>query len=259
MNRASTRDRRAEDQSWTFSTDSTTPVRIAVLPDIEPGRLLDVGSGKGRFLAAARDAGWDVLGIEFSEGAAASSRARFDVEVVAGDFGTTALAGPFDVITMWHTLEHLPDPRAAVERAVSLLRPGGYLIVSVPNVASVQARLGGDRWIHLDLPRHFFHFTPKALSTLLVRCGLRVERIGHFYPEMEVVGLVQTSLNRAGLEQDVLYRFTKQDRTATSAPQVVASILIGAALVPAAIAWSVVAPTLRTGASIQVVAKYEGD
>jgi SAM-dependent methyltransferase len=230
-------------------------IRLRELDGMEPGRLLDVGCGKGRFLAAASAAGWEVLGIEFAPASAEAARAAYGVEVVVGDFPELPLEGSFDAVTMWHVLEHLSDPSAALARAADLLRPGGRIVVSVPNIDSLQARLGGERWFHLDVPRHLFHFSPRSLSALVERVGLRVARIGHLYPEMEVVGLVQTTLNRAGFEDDLLYRFAKRDPSAPSGPRVYASLALALAAAPAAFAWSGIAPLLRTGASIQLVAE----
>jgi SAM-dependent methyltransferase len=230
-------------------------IRLRELKAMEPGRLLDVGCGKGRFLEAARAAGWDVLGIEFAPASAEAARAAYGVEVIVGDFLELALEGGFDAVTMWHVLEHVPDPAAAVARAADLLRPGGRIVISVPNLASLQARFGGERWFHLDLPRHLFHFSPRSLSALVERAGLRVARIGHLYPEMEAIGLIQTTLNRAGFEDNLLYRFAKRDPSAPSGPRVYASLALALAAAPVAVAWSGIAPLLRTGASIQLVAE----
>ena len=175
--------------------------------------------------------------------------------MIVGDFLELALPGGFDAVTMWHVLEHLPDPFAAVARAAELVRPGGRIVISVPNIESLQAQFGGERWFHLDLPRHLFHFSPRSLSALVEQAGLRVVRIGHLYPEMEAIGLVQTTLNRAGFEENLLYRFAKRDPSAPSGPRVYASLVMALAGAPIAVAWSSIAPLLRTGASIQMVAE----
>ena len=175
-------------------------VRLRELDHRHTGHLLDVGCGKGRFLAAARNAGWHGVGIEFSDASATFAKEMYGIDVIVGDFASVSLSQQFDVVTLWHVLEHLADPIAALQRAASILRPGGRLVVSVPNNRSLQAKLGGDEWFHLDLPRHAFHFTPRSLEVMVNRAGLDVARIGYFYPEMEVVGLVQTVLNRSGLD-----------------------------------------------------------
>jgi SAM-dependent methyltransferase len=230
-------------------------LRLRELRGLRPGRLLDVGSGRGRFLAAAKAAGWDVVGIELEPSLAEGSASNLGVPVVVGDAVTATVHGPFDVITMWHVLEHLPEPRAALDRAASLLRPGGTLIVSVPNSDSLQARLFRDHWLHLDVPRHVWHFTPDSVSRLVALAGLEVVRIGHFYPEMEAIGVVQSALNRMGVEPDLLYRFAKRDHTVPYGPHVLISIAVAAAMLPVALSWAVLAPILRTGASMQIAAR----
>jgi SAM-dependent methyltransferase len=230
-------------------------LRLRELDGLPPGRLLDVGSGKGAFLAAARDAGWDVLGVEFAAEAAEAARATFGIDVIVGDFLAIRPLGTFDVVTMWHVLEHVRDPMGALVHAADSLKPDGRLVVSVPNIESLQARLGGEDWFHLDLPRHLFHFTPRSLATLVEGAGFRVERIGYLYPQMEIIGLVQTVLNRVGIENDLLYRFAKRDPTARFGRRVLVSLALALAMAPAALVWAAVAPVLRTGASMQLVAQ----
>ena len=209
--------------------------RTRELRGLRPGRLLDVGSGRGRFLAAVKAAGWTATGIEFEPGLAAMARARYSVDVVVGDAVTADVEGPFAVVTMWHVLEHLSNPAESLERAHELLAPGGRLIVSVPNNASWQARAGGDDWLHLDIPRHIYHFTPRSLSLIIERAGFRVERIGFLYPEMEILGVLQTALNRIGVGPDLLYRFAKRDETARLGPEVLLSLGLAAVLAPIAL------------------------
>jgi SAM-dependent methyltransferase len=228
-------------------------VRLYELRGIPRGRILDVGCGKGRFLSAATTRGWRGVGIEYAPTLAAKARAR-GLDVREGDFLNVDIDGEFDVITMWHVLEHLPDPAAGIVRARELLRPTGHLVISVPNIESAQARLGGGNWFHLDLPRHIFHFSPAALTALLARQGFSVERIGHFQPEMEAVGFVQTVMNGAGLDRDRLYRFLKGDPEVNRSLGLLFASLVGAALLPAAAVWTATAPRMRLGASIQVVA-----
>ena len=187
-------------------------VRMRLLRGVARGRLLDVGSGRGRFLAAAKAAGWEVVGIELEPEMAKELSRRFGIDVVVGTAIDAEAQGPFDVITMWHVLEHLPDPLAALMRASDSLRPEGMLIVSVPNYASAQARLGGDHWLHLDIPRHIYHFSPDPLSRLVERAGFRVERIGHFYPEMEI--LVSSRQPSTGWDWNLISCIASRSETA---------------------------------------------
>ncbi len=227
-------------------------LRMHELDGLPPRRLLDIGSGKGHFLAAASAAGWDVVGVEFAGPGARETEQRYGLPVVLGDIRDVELDGRFDAVTLWHVLEHLPDPGAVLDRVRGLLEPGGRIVVSVPNLASVQARLFGRAWFHLDLPRHIYHFTPAAVRSILERHGFAIERLSTAYPEMEVLGLVQSMLNAAGFESDGLYRFVKRDPSISIDGSMLVSFALAAAIAPAALAWTVIAPVLGTGASLQV-------
>ena len=139
------------------------------------GSLLDVGAGRGRFVAAARRAGWASTGIEPSARGVEAARTVYEVELAR--VSVAEASGTYEAVTMWHVLEHLEDPSTALARVASLLAPGGLLLVGVPNLDSVQARIGRDRWFHLDLPRHRSHFTRVGIRCLLERSGLAVETV----------------------------------------------------------------------------------
>jgi SAM-dependent methyltransferase len=138
------------------------------------GRYLDVGCGSGSALGVAQALGWRTAGIEVDVAAAEKAR-RFAAELHVGD----VLAAPFgaarfDVITVFHVLEHLPDPVAAMRRMLGWLAPGGLLIVEVPNAGGLGARLFGRAWSALELPRHLSHFTPETLERTVAQAGGRV-------------------------------------------------------------------------------------
>lgn len=155
---------------------------------LQPGRVLDVGCGNGEMLRALRRLGWDVVGIERTEATAGPAR-RLELEVHAGGLEACRLAASsFDLIILWHVLEHLSDPHAALGELARLLRPAGRVVVAVPNVASWQARLAGPEWYHLDVPRHLYHFDRRTLTHLLARAGLRVERVARVDPAYDVRG-----------------------------------------------------------------------
>lgn len=148
------------------------------LDGVAPGRMLEVGCGAGELLAHFAGQGWETYGIDPSEAAVAAA-ARGGAEVHAGtleDHPWGALR--FDAIVFQHSLEHIPGPVGALERAGDMLAPGGRLIVDVPNWSSWQRRVFRDRWFPLDLPRHLQHFSPRALERLAERLGLRLEALG---------------------------------------------------------------------------------
>jgi len=191
------------------------------------GTLLDIGAGRGRFVAAARAAGWSAQGVEPSARGAEAARAVYGVELERARLAS--VSGTYDAISLWHVLEHLDDPDAAIAHVASLLADGGVLVVGVPNLASVQARIGGVRWFHLDLPRHRTHFTPAGLRMLLVRHGLAVEHEHHVLLEHNPFGLWQSVVNRFTATPSWLFNALKRD-----APLASWDALITLALLPLA-------------------------
>lgn len=144
-------------------------------------RLLDIGFGSGTFLQLASRRGFAAYGMDISETAVRLARDRYGCNVRQGDIGSDTWSGlQFDFITMFHVLEHLPDPARGIEYAASLLRPDGSLIIQVPNVASLQARCFGQMWYGLDVPRHIVNFSPRALGLLLERAGFGIRRTARF-------------------------------------------------------------------------------
>ena len=149
------------------------------LGDLTPGRLLDVGSGRGDLGVVLGRRGWDVVGLEPSEQACQVARRRG----VKTHLGTLETAGPslqggFDAVVFNHSLEHVIEPIEDAEAALSLLRTGGLVIVLAPNFASWQRRRFGAHWFHLDLPRHRSHFSPPGLTQLLARAGFAHVAVG---------------------------------------------------------------------------------
>lgn len=173
-----------------------------------PGRVLDVGCGRGLMLAFLKGAGWECVGTERSAELANAVRQdhALDVRVSARLADCDFMPQSFDVVTMWHSLEHVGDPVDALAAANGLLRPGGLLLLEVPNVASWQARIGGPVWFHLDVPRHRYHFSPETLRAVLGGCGFEVIRTWTVSLEYGFYGMWQTLLNRVTSEPNVLYR-----------------------------------------------------
>jgi 2-polyprenyl-3-methyl-5-hydroxy-6-metoxy-1,4-benzoquinol methylase len=135
-----------------------------------PGRLLDVGCSVGVFLELGRDAGWDAEGVEASEWSAAQARSR-GLAVHNELFEQAPLpSAAYDVICFWDVLEHVPSPRAVLRKAHDLLRPGGLLLVSTPNVRSLSALALGRRWWFIERD-HIYYYTPGTLAEHLRRCG----------------------------------------------------------------------------------------
>jgi 2-polyprenyl-3-methyl-5-hydroxy-6-metoxy-1,4-benzoquinol methylase len=155
-------------------------VRRRRTPSAKGVRLLDVGCSNGAYLAAMREKGWEVEGVEFDRDAVEYARNSRSLKVTQGDVenGLGQLAGAsFDVVTVWHVLEHAFDPAAALKQIRRVLKPGGVLMLEVPNYASPLASLFKRYWFPMDIPRHLYQFTPGTMKMMLAKAGFHRIRV----------------------------------------------------------------------------------
>lgn len=147
---------------------------------LQPGRLLDVGCAYGFFLDAAREAGWDAVGVELAAAAAARARTEFDLDVRAGTLHEQAWPdGAFDAVTLWDALEHTLDPLAILREVHRILRPGGYCFLTVPDAGTWIARLLGRHWFgYRKAGEHTFFFTRDTVRTALARTEFTTVHVG---------------------------------------------------------------------------------
>lgn len=173
--------------SGALSAPASSPLKVKLarflgldtrrLPLDPPGRMLELGCASGDYLRRAQKLGWSVQGIEFSEAAARQARSK-GLDVSAGTVeGSRGPAEPVDLIVAWMVLEHLHEPVQALSKIRSWLRPGGYLVFSVPDAGALERRLFGSAWYALHMPAHLYHFSPKTIRTLLGIAGWRVVRV----------------------------------------------------------------------------------
>ena len=147
-------------------------------------RVLDVGCGRPTFLEAlARATGAECIGIDLSDAGWRDEPDRWSSAGLVLRRGTVRgdlPAGPFDLITLWHALEHDYDPRDTLRRLREAAGPGGAVVVEVPNYDSLTRRLHGEHWAGLHTPRHTAVYTPETLAAMLEGAGWRVEhRLGY--------------------------------------------------------------------------------
>ncbi len=229
--------------------------RLALLRTLAaPGaRVLDAGAGQGRFVARARSAGYDAFGIEPAargvQRAAALGAPVTQVGVEQADIDPDSL----DAVTLWHVLEHLEDPRWGLERISKWVRPGGGLLVGVPNLASVQASVGGQHWYHLDVPRHRTHFTAEGIHRLLRATGFDVVSTRHFLLEHNAFGMWQSGVNRLTSEPSYLYNLLK--RNVPLGGRDLALTLLALPLMPVAALAELGAACWRRGGTVAVLAR----
>ncbi len=145
------------------------------LPPVQAGRrLLEIGCAHGERLRYLRTLGWDVQGVELSDLAASRAREKGLPCITSSIEDCSLPEGSFDVIIMSMVLEHLSDPLAALGKVNRWLKPGGKLLLSVPNDAGLEARLFKEYGYSLDVPRHLTHFTPETLGHVLAATGFDV-------------------------------------------------------------------------------------
>lgn len=154
--------------------------RLDRLPsDVTGRRLLDAGCADGQFAAAARRRGWEPTGVELNPPAAQRARDQ-GVDVIEGDVQTVDLpAAAYDVVTAWDVIEHVPAPRAFVDRLSRLVAPGGVLVLTTLNRRALVARAFGSRWSML-VEDHFTYWDAASLQQAFAATGLRPERATSF-------------------------------------------------------------------------------
>ncbi|MEX2304089.1 MAG: class I SAM-dependent methyltransferase [Bryobacterales bacterium] len=169
-------------------------VHFVTQGDLEPGPVLDIGCGGGSFLAAIKRRGHEVIGMDYSARAARIAGAQHGVPAACGRLPALPFrAQSFSAVTLFHVLEHVPDPMACLLALWELPARGGRLIIQVPNASCWQLLLLGDKWSGLDVPRHLIHYRAEDLSDLLDACGFEVRRAKYFSLRDNPAGLA-TSL-----------------------------------------------------------------
>jgi len=149
------------------------------LDDLPPGRVFDVGCGDGQFLNHVSRLGWKAAGVDFDAAAIEAGRSKYGLDLKVGDFQTCPVEeSAFDAVTMSHVIEHVPDPVACLKKCGRMLKPGGRLVVSTPNVRSLGHQRFKHSWRGLEQPRHLHIFSPGLLGECARRAGLEVVRTG---------------------------------------------------------------------------------
>jgi 2-polyprenyl-3-methyl-5-hydroxy-6-metoxy-1,4-benzoquinol methylase len=233
--------------------------------NLQPGaKVLDVGCGRGVLLGELADRGFEVHGQEISAEAARGADPRAEIRIASSIAAAGYEGCSLDEVIIWHVLEHLPDPRGSLEAVHRALKPGGRLVVAVPNFESAQARWTGAAWFHLDLPRHLFQFPASALQRLLSEVGFEVLSEHHFSLRQNPFGWMQSVLNRfPGLPRNGLYTLLHYRSAGASLPFAARTrfwlrfwLVAGA---PLGLLATVIETIARSGATVHMVARKRED
>ena len=155
--------------------------REVILRAGSPGRLLDVGCATGIFLNGMKQRGWEVYGVEPSHYAAEYGRKRFKLNIFEGYLNEINFQEEFfNVVTLWDVLEHVPDPHNLLSEIARILKPGGLLVISLPNPCSWETGIFKEYWAGWDIPRHFHIFPVATLRQLVNKTGLGLNEVKSF-------------------------------------------------------------------------------
>lgn len=213
-------------------------------------RLLDIGCGDGTFMLEAKQGGWDVMGTEMNP----DLPRRRELNVVA-DLSELQSDATFECVTLWHSLEHLSDPLDTILRLRRLISVNGVLIIAVPDYGGLQAWLFADKWLHLDVPRHLFHFNIRALSRLLNSAGFSPERWWHQEFEYDLMGWSQSALNKLMPAPNVFFDLVPGRSTEASATEKILNWAGGIVLSAIGVPFVLTSSLIRRGGTLVVAAR----
>ncbi len=145
--------------------------------NINIGKALDIGSGTGHFLNYLKNKQWEVQGIEPDKDASNFARENFNLQIDAESKISEFKDDSFDLITMWHVLEHVHDLNRRLTELEHIIKPEGMIILALPNPESYDANYYVKYWAAYDVPRHLYHFTKKDVLSLAKKHNFIVEKI----------------------------------------------------------------------------------
>ena len=142
---------------------------------LNTGHLLDLGSGTGAFANEMQQHQWKVTGVEPDANARNTAKQRYGLTVSSPDDFWALPAATVDVVTMWHVLEHVHRLQEYMQQLKKILKPGGCILIAVPNYTAREAKVYGEYWAAYDVPRHLYHFSPDSMEMLVHKNGLQLK------------------------------------------------------------------------------------
>ncbi len=172
------------------------------------GKLLEIGCARGLFIKIAQDIGWIVKGVEVSKGMSSFARDVLCLDVFNGTLEeANFLNDIFDVVVMIHTLEHMPDPLGTLKKIHCILKKGGLVLISVPNMNSFKAKISKEKWTALMPKYHLYHFTPNTLKKMLKCSSFKVLKMETSSPFAITEKLQKIGISKKEETKDFISRY----------------------------------------------------
>ncbi|MFN8007208.1 MAG: class I SAM-dependent methyltransferase, partial [Terriglobia bacterium] len=220
-------------------------------------RILEIGCGRGLLLRHLSQLGHECHGTERSELAAQRARKTVGLRIYTLPLEQCGIEPhSFDLVILWHVLEHLEEPEHTLTVVHQLLKPGGKLLLEVPNYSSCQSRYSGKHWFHLDLDRHLYHFSQEGLNALLAKTRFQVQKQSTFSWEQCPYGALQSSLNLLGFPTEQFYRLLKREISLPWGEKAFQFLLAGLLAGPAA-GFSLLEAGMGRGGVLRIVAESQ--
>lgn len=219
------------------------------------GRALEIGCGSGWMMKALHDQGWQVIGLERNKDEAEFASAATGLQILSCSIDEIKQS-EYDLILLFNVLEHMRDPRTVIRQCSRLLKENGTIIIGTHNFTSWQARITGQYWISLDVPRHFTHFSPRSLATLLNSEELEIVSTKYVSWVYDPYCWIQSFLNYFGFGQNFLTNtLMKKNWRNILTPSSFAMIILTALLTPLSLLLSISSWFVGSGAEMEVWAR----
>jgi SAM-dependent methyltransferase len=213
----------------------------------KPGRLLDIGFSRPSDLLSFKDVGWEPEGTQIVQHVVQIAR-RQNLKSHLGELTRLHLpAKRFDVVTLWHVLEHIKKPQNDLAEISRILKPNGALIIEVPNIEGIVARFFKTDWFHLDPPNHLWQFTPMSLELLLEQNHFMIKKRRFFSAEQSIFSIIQSSLNRWTGKRNVLFEALKKNTKKPPLREFIFHLFLATLLLPFAIGLSLLFAVMGRG------------
>ena len=228
---------------------------------VQQPKILDVGCAEGRLLKVFLDYDCKCWGIEHHSYPSHRFMEPERITYLKGGPEASHLPGrSFDLIFLWHTLEHMDDPNGIIHQIGGLLAPSGAIILAVPNISSMEAQRFKEFWFHVDIPWHRYHFNEESIRYLLAKHNLRITDIRSFCLEQGPYGLLQSILNAMGLPRNEFYEFLKGRRDYSRSLHIIFQMFLAATLLIPALMASFMTSLEKKGSVLKmIIRKEDGD